>query len=282
LFHLAVFLPEWSSFNLGRQFQLLNSECLKRAIAFQLFFTHKGNRLVEAYEQIKFQPQEGGIVLLTTSPRDTQELSAAFDDKGYRYVIVDVATSNDKQFSIITSNQSIVQMGMDYLVKAGHRKIVFLVNEPEDNENVKERVATFERYVATSAVPLQTKIYHCAIQTWEDSTAAVVRVMGEIWSSQSRPTAIFTGSDYGAVTVITWLQRQGVQVPKEVSVLGVDGSEIGKMIRPALTSIAQPFEEINEMIFKILEDPNATPRRICLEPHLLLQESVASPASLNR
>ncbi len=275
--NLAVFLPEWFSPNLSRTLQLLNVECLKRGISLQPFYTHKGEHLVKAYEQLKFRPKEGGVVLLSNSPQATDELSAALADKGYHFVVVDTLVRGTDRNFVGTCNETGIKIGLDHLTQLGHHRIVLLVNEPEENENVRERVLAFENYVADHAPQIEAQVYHSGAHLWDNSSTAAVKVMEEIWNAPRRPTAIFTISDYGAVAAITWLQKQGVKVPQDVSVLGSDGSEIGGIIHPGLTSVAQPFEKIAETIFEILGDRSIHGRQVFLSPHLIERESVSSP-----
>jgi len=275
--YLAVFLPEWFSPNLSRILQLLNIECLKRGVTLQTFYTHKGEHLLKAYDQLKFPPREGGVVLLSNSSQATDELAEALEDKGYHFVVVDTLVRNSGRNFVGTSNQAGIQLGLDYLTGVGHRKIALLVNEPEDNENVRERTAAFEEYVAEHASTLDARVYHCGVHLWDDSSSPAVKGIEEIWNSPNRPTAIFTISDYGAIGAITWLQKNGVRVPQDVSVLGTDGSEIGAVIHPGLTSVAHPFEKITETVFEILNDRSISARQVFLTPHLVHRESVASP-----
>ena len=277
LLNLAVFLPEWFSPNLSRILQLLNIECLKRNIALQPIYTHQGEHLLKAYEQLKFRPKEGGVVLLSNSPQATDELSAALEDKGYHHVVVDTLVRNSARNFVGTCNETGVRIGLDHLTGLGHRKIALLVNEPEENENVRERTAAFEKYVSQISPTIEHPIYHSGAHLWDNSSTAAVKVMEDIWNSPNRPTAIFTISDYGAVAAITWLQKEGVKVPEEVSVLGSDGSEIGGIIHPGLTSVAQPFDKISETIFEILSDRSTHARQVFLPPYLIIRESVAPP-----
>ncbi len=277
--NLAVFLPEWFSPNLSRTLQLLNVECLKRDITLQPFYTHQGEHLVKAYEQLRFRPQDGGVVLLSNSSKATDELSAAIEDKGYHFVVVDTLVRNTLRNFVGTSNETSIQIGLDYLIGLGHRRVTLLVTEAEDNGNVRERVAAFQKLSASFPVKIETNIHYSGVHLWEDGSAQTVKAMEEVWNAPVRPTAIFTISDYGAIAAITWLQKQGVQVPRDVSVLGLDGSEIGSIIHPGLTSVAQPFDKIAEVVLEILSDRSTRSRQVFLPSHLIIRESVAAPAS---
>jgi len=273
---LAVFLPEFSSPGIAKTLNLLNTECLNQNIHLQPFYTHRGERLAKAYEQLKFKPQEGAVVLLTNAPRATVELSHALRDKGYRCVAVDTLVKSEEELHFVgASNRSGIRTGLDHLRQLGHRRICLLVNEPEEVENVAERIAAFEEYCTEAG--LEGKVWHAGAHLWENSAMVAENVMDEIWNSQPRPTAIFAISDLGALSAIKWLQQRGVRVPQEVSIIGFDGIDMGALVHPSLTTVAQPFQEISKTVFEILKDPGNKPRKIFLPPGLIVRESTASP-----
>jgi LacI family transcriptional regulator len=275
--NLAVFLPDYSSPNVARFMTLLNSECLNRNINLLPIYTHRGEMLLRAYSSLKFEPREGSVVLLANSSHANTELTCALRDKGYECVSVDtlVRDSSDKYVGVC--NQSLIQMGMDHLVELGHRRIVLLVNEPEENENIQERIDAFEQYTRERGDLLETSVVRAGTLLWEDASASAERMMRNVLELPTRPTAIFTTSDIGALAVIRWLQQQGMCVPKDISVLGADGIEMGTMIHPALTTVAQPFNEITAAVFELLLSPEPKTRKLFLKPSLIVRESTSAP-----
>lgn len=277
--NLAVFLPEYFSSNITQILTLLNVECLNRHIHLQPFYTHRGERLVRAYRQLQFQPQEGAVILLANSPLATAELSSAFTDKGYPCIVVDTLLKDPHRKFVGVNNKVGIELGMDHLVGLGHRTIALLVNEPEAHENVQERIKAFESYGRSHASSLETRVYHTGVDIWENSAAAALKVMEAIWNTHPRPTAIFAVSDTGAVAAIQWLQKRKIKVPEDISVMGFDGSDIGAMIHPALSSVANPFQAMSEAIFKILDEASSEPKRVFMAPSLVIRESTAHPST---
>lgn len=65
-------------------------------------------------------------------------------------------------------------------------------------------------------------------------------------------TAIFAVSDYYAVDIMNFLRAQQIRIPEEISVVGFDDTELGKIAQPALTTIRQDSRERAEEALKLL------------------------------
>lgn len=68
----------------------------------------------------------------------------------------------------------------------------------------------------------------------------------------AKPTAIFARNDELAVGVIEAANAAGISVPGDISVAGFDDNTIARTVRPRLTSVRQPLEEMGEAACKML------------------------------
>ncbi|PTY01960.1 hypothetical protein DB346_10950 [Verrucomicrobia bacterium LW23] len=284
LFNVAVFLPDFSSRTVAQILSLLSAECLNRNIHFQPIYTHRGERLLKAYSNLKFSPREGGVVLLQNSPAATLELTSVLEQKGYECVCIGTLMRDFAYKFVGGCNQTVMEQGLEHLIGLGHRNITLLVNEPEEIENVQERIAAFEFIAARSELGLTTRVIHCGTKLWDDAANVVESGMEEIFGPaptrddlDGRPTALFVVSDSGAIAAIKWLQQKGLRVPEDVSVMGTDGIDLGAMIHPSLTSIEHPFDEMVRTVFKLLENHDAKLRKAFLKTTLIVRESTAAP-----
>jgi LacI family transcriptional regulator len=65
-------------------------------------------------------------------------------------------------------------------------------------------------------------------------------------------TAIFAMSDEMGAAVVNELERRGLRVPEDVSVLGFDDTSTALHVNPPLSTMAQPLEEMGRMAVKEL------------------------------
>ena len=88
---------------------------------------------------------------------------------------------------------------------------------------------------------------------------------------------IFANSDYMAFGVIRALADLGYRVPEDVAIVGFDDITLASYCIPALTTIAQPRNqmgvEATKMLMKILNKEEVEPH-VVLEPKLVMRESV--------
>jgi LacI family transcriptional regulator len=69
-------------------------------------------------------------------------------------------------------------------------------------------------------------------------------MMRKVLARKRRPTAVVCTNDVFAVGAMLACREQGVRIPDEVSITGVDNTDLGATQTPGLTSIRTPIVEI--------------------------------------
>ncbi|MFS8580963.1 MAG: substrate-binding domain-containing protein, partial [Novibacillus thermophilus] len=109
-----------------------------------------------------------------------------------------------------------------------------------------------------------------------------MEAMRELLALDEPPTAVFAASDEMAVGVIHAVQDAGKRVPEDISVIGFDNINISSMVRPLLSTIAQPMYDIGAVSMRLLtklmnkeevEDPH-----VILQHELVLRQSTKTQA----
>lgn len=67
-----------------------------------------------------------------------------------------------------------------------------------------------------------------------------------------RPTAIFASSDLMAYGVSSAAEEFGLQIPQDVALVGFDDITSSAHVRPALTTVRQPFHEMGQCSMELL------------------------------
>ncbi|MGI5172912.1 LacI family DNA-binding transcriptional regulator [Treponema sp. OMZ 840] len=92
------------------------------------------------------------------------------------------------------------------------------------------------------------------------------------------PDAVFAVNDMMAIGLIKKFEKEGIQVPRDISVIGCDNIPFGEMFAPALTTINQSAFETGRLATDVLlnriEGKSGEIKRILLPPRLIERESV--------
>jgi DNA-binding LacI/PurR family transcriptional regulator len=96
-----------------------------------------------------------------------------------------------------------------------------------------------------------------------------------------RPTAVFAANDRMAIGVMRAIIEEGLRIPEDFSVVGVDDIELAALQTPSLTTVRQSLTDIATLGISILFDILAgrvprNPQVVC-KPTLVVRESTAGP-----
>ncbi len=92
-----------------------------------------------------------------------------------------------------------------------------------------------------------------------------------------RYTAIFAVSDYYAIDLMIFLQKHGIRIPKDISLVGFDGTSDCTRVVPALTSVSQNHEIRAKKAMELLLDmirKTGKAETLCIPVTLVKRESV--------
>ena len=98
------------------------------------------------------------------------------------------------------------------------------------------------------------------------------------------PTAIVAANDIIAIGCCKYLHLNGYNIPRDVSVVGMDGIQLAKIYDPSITTMATPIsamatEAVNLLINKI-EHPTSKNRQTLFESKLIIGRSTDENAPL--
>jgi DNA-binding LacI/PurR family transcriptional regulator len=150
------------------------------------------------------------------------------------------------------------RMGAEHLLALGHRRIAHIGASPEfdiDFHIPTQRRQGFELALADAGIEVSPSLFEPADFTIEGGFRAAKQLLGK----PGRPTAIFAASDEMAIGALLAARELGYRVPEDLSVIGIDGHELGEFFR--LTTVDQfPLgqgERAADAILEALESTDA-------------------------
>lgn len=171
---------------------------------------------------------------------------------------------------------------VDYLIKLGHKKILLISADLEDESIGKLRKVGYEKALRDNGIDFDESLI---IPMSDDSDAysmkAGFEAMEEALKRKLDFTAVFAVADAVAIGACRALADAGKKIPEDVSVVGFDGIDNAKYYSPRITTIRQPFEEMADetisLLFKYIDGTKSADeaRQKLFEGELLIGESTA-------
>jgi DNA-binding LacI/PurR family transcriptional regulator len=104
--------------------------------------------------------------------------------------------------------------------------------------------------------------------------------MERLLNQSCPPTAVFALNDMMAIGAMKGITKAGLEIPGDISVIGFDDIEFASAVKPALTTMAQPFSELSSksvemLINRMCGKINETNQRVVLTARLIVRDSTA-------
>lgn len=213
---------------------------------------------------------------------------------GINYLLPVVVTSNDANFTfahpvhkVIIDNYKVVNMGIDYLMKKGHRKIGMVLPERGSNSEIRYRLwkARMEQIKRDFGINMNLEdlvlraeigdsnnmnIGHLdpplILQSSDDNYANYSsfntgkRAAKNYLESKNPATALLCFNDDMAYGFIRGVEKSGLCVPEDISIMGIDGIYLREWLEKKVTTVSIDPENLGtlttDVMIDILEDKN--------------------------
>lgn len=211
-------------------------------------------------------------VVLTPSVSEDERAAELLREMGCAYVRVASVPLDDARNMIETRDRLGGYQAASHLADLGHRRIAF-ISGPDSFRSSHERGGGLRDALAERGLELHTWIE--GAYTFESGISCA----RELLQTPTRPTAIFAGNDEMAAGVLQAAREAGLEVPRDLSVVGFDDFQIASRLWPTLTTVRTPTREIGRLAVERLtgrEDPQRDPAGRL--PQLIVRASTAPPS----
>ena len=190
-------------------------------------------------------------------------------EQGTRFVRWGAVLEGQPGVSIGSDNYQGGRDATEHLIALGRRKIAFLGDASNHYPEFSERYRGYR--AAMDAAGLADGIQVDAVSSEESGAAATATLlsMGETFD------AIFAASDLIAAGALHALRDAGLEVPRDVSVVGYDDISAASLVNPSLTTVAQDTwlagEKLVEVLMRLVQGEPA--ESIVLPTKLIVRRS---------
>jgi LacI family transcriptional regulator len=231
--------------------------------------------------ELLLENQVDGIVSLSTSTYLDDDYLAQLPPTLPPMVLFNRSVTHDRFDQINLDNTNGVIRAIDYLVGLGHRRIAHLYG-PKSRISSLERLEGYRLGLEKHGLEYNQQYvrpgnFETAQEQWEQSAR-------ELLDLSPRPTAIIGANDRVAAVAMRTIQRAGLRVPKDISIIGIDDQPFCTYLNPALTTIDMSIIEIGKrairMLLERINGTRVTTEHVILRCPLIVRES-SGPAPLS-
>ena len=142
-------------------------------------------------------------------------------------------------------NETGLREGIEYLIKSlGKQKIGFVAG-PLTNEDADARLDVYKRVLQENNIPIEErKIVHGNFTYWSED--AVRKLLND----NDDLEAVVFSNDHMAVAGYNVFRERGIEVGKDISVIGFDDSEFAIRMTPNLSTVRADAEELGYRAIK--------------------------------
>lgn len=200
----------------------------------------------------------------------------ALTQSRFPVITIDTPRQHTEFPSISADSYGGARKAMSHLAELGHKRIAF-VSGAEQLESAIQRRRAYDDAVSVLGLARDESLIlkgNYSVEGGRDAGERLLRL-------KRRPTAVFACNDLSAFGVISVLQRHGIRVPEDVSVVGFDDLPAASQMHPTLTTVRQPIEELGRTavntLLAMIAGLHAATTQVTLPTDLIVRQSTAAP-----
>ena len=273
-YNIGVLFSDKTGVGLTHEYFSLILESIKaeaERLGYDITFISKnlGAMSMDYYEHAKYRNCDGVVIA-----------SADFEDPAIEKLVKsDIPTvtldyTYDSTTSILSDNIRGMEELVRFVYERGHRKIAFIHGEM--TSVTQKRLASFKKTCAALGITVPPEYIKPAVYHDPRSSGLATRALLEL---TDRPTCIFFPDDLSYMGGMSELERHGIRIPEDMSVVGYDGIPLSQILRPRLATYKQGAErmgcEAARLLIEQIESPETwLPQTVSVEGQLIPGDTV--------
>lgn len=175
------------------------------------------------------------------SPHQLQDVQA----RGIPVITLDRTVPGVRAGEVMVENAGGAIKAVNHLVEHGHRRIL-CVGYDSQYSSISQRIDGYRKAISEAGLKPQMLIV--------DGEGDVQRALSKRLHSPNPPTALFALNNVTSIHILHVLQRENIEVPKEIAIVGFDDFDMAGMLAVPLTTVRQPSAEIGRSGTRLLLD----------------------------
>jgi len=219
---------------------------------------------------------DGLAVMITDA---NSPLSREARESAIPTVVLDTDLHKRGVDSIVVDNAKGTREATQHLLESVPPSRCYFVGGPAENFDTQQRAGAFtETLIASGCTPDQHQVTFGQYtlewgRQWALAAASHHTLNG---------SGVLAGNDEIACGIMQVAEDSGVEIPRQLRVIGFDDTRLATLVRPRLSTVRVPMREVGAAAIRLLvqrvEDRTAEPTCIHLPTALIIRESSVGPA----
>lgn len=266
---IGLILPESIHFDFGFFIQSISGICMQYDMGLIIGNHHNDPELESKLFDDFYSRNIDGLIISPAS--DASLLGKRLKNSLGKVVLIDREIANSNCSSVTLDNYKAGYLIGKFLISKGHRKIACITG-PNHISISRDRTIGFRDALKESNYYLDDNFVFEGNFNYDSSTDAIDAFVQK--PNFKEITALWAENDVMAVGALKELHKLGFNVPDDIALAGMDGTDISLLSIPSITTISQPFGEMAAKAVDLLLHPvSSEPVKVKFEPVLIPRES---------
>jgi len=186
----------------------------------------------ESFTQFFMRKGIRGVVLRCF--RFNRSVITSIAEEGFPAVVVAAEFDDPRVNFIRADSYPSSRRAVEHLISLGHRRIALAMHNVADSDHADRRRG-YEDALFRAGLPID----HTLVMELPAGIPSGEQVLDSILAMPEPVTAVFATNPMTAIGIMRRAQERGVVVPRDLSVVGVDDSDVRMHVWPRLTAVTQ-------------------------------------------
>lgn len=224
----------------------------------------------QGYIQIALDEQMAGVIITPSSEAET-DLTPLLE-RGIPVVSVDRRLNRHHVDTVVGDNVRGARLAIEHLLESGCTRIACITG-PTQTTTAQERLEGYQQALSVAGLEVDPELI--MVENFKedggyDGAQRLVRL-------ESPPDGLFVANNLMTVGALEALVDAGIEVPRDLLMVGFDDIPWARLTRPRLTTVHQPTYEMGRdagrlLAARLTSDPGLA-RTVILSPTLQVRES---------
>ncbi len=242
--------------------------CSKQNYTFSLFLMGDKDDEDRIFSRVSRRGFMDGILFQSDQRGDT--LIDKLADSGIPLVILGRPFQGKKISYVDIDNIESVEMAIKYLLGAGHKRIGAITGPQNTTVGIDRKIG-YKQALLKNNIPIDDTLIVEGTFTEDSGYMGMKKLL------PAKPDAVFAASDQMALGAMRAIYEVGLDIPKDISIIGYDDFPLVSPARPSLTTLRQPISKFGlealNMLIDLVENGLNPSRQVILKSELIIRDS---------